>query len=432
MRVSRRSRCRLRLLPANAAAVVRRGPTALVQRRCVQPRRRLLGGSRLTLKRPATIGRTVDLSGRHLVPAFGEAHNHNIPGTRRAGHHPPLPRTGHLLRDDPGQFAGGARRDPRRCVNHAALRPRGVCEWHLHRAGRTSHCARRAEHRARRYERRPIATAASSIPCHRPTTSIARWWTAVAPQHPDFIKLVLAYRRTASPASHVRHRIGTGSIPRSCRIWCKLAHRHHLRVSAHVESAYDFEVAVKAGVDVIAHLPGFWPDPGAIAAKGTGIYTISEARRASRRSVTSPSLRRLASRCTVSPLRPPATDAGPPRACRPQAAVARDLPPQSRRAGRNGVRIAIGSDQFRSTSDRRSTRDRTGRSHAQSRSSAGPLVGCGRGDPAIDGAVRPRRERPGRFSRARWGSARGLQRHHANHVCGSRTARNWPLPAGDH
>ena len=37
-------------------------------------------GSRITLKRPRTVHRTVDLSGRYLVPAFGEAHNHNLPG----------------------------------------------------------------------------------------------------------------------------------------------------------------------------------------------------------------------------------------------------------------------------------------------------------------------------------------------------------------
>jgi hypothetical protein len=36
-------------------------------------------GDRLTLKNPSKVDRTVDLTGRFLIGAFGEAHNHNIP-----------------------------------------------------------------------------------------------------------------------------------------------------------------------------------------------------------------------------------------------------------------------------------------------------------------------------------------------------------------
>jgi hypothetical protein len=41
-------------------------------------------GDRLTLKRPARVDRTVDLTGRFVTGAFGEAHNHNIPGVDAA------------------------------------------------------------------------------------------------------------------------------------------------------------------------------------------------------------------------------------------------------------------------------------------------------------------------------------------------------------
>ena len=37
-------------------------------------------GDRLTLKRPKAIDETVDLAGGWVTGAFGEAHNHNIPG----------------------------------------------------------------------------------------------------------------------------------------------------------------------------------------------------------------------------------------------------------------------------------------------------------------------------------------------------------------
>src|SRR3972149_7897596 len=37
-------------------------------------------GDRLVLTKPRTIDRVVDLAGGYVTPAFGEAHNHNIPG----------------------------------------------------------------------------------------------------------------------------------------------------------------------------------------------------------------------------------------------------------------------------------------------------------------------------------------------------------------
>src|SRR5690242_1016974 len=35
-------------------------------------------GNRLTTKRPARVDRVFDLSGKYVVPPFGEAHNHNL------------------------------------------------------------------------------------------------------------------------------------------------------------------------------------------------------------------------------------------------------------------------------------------------------------------------------------------------------------------
>jgi len=42
----------------------------------------------------------------------------------------------------------------------------------------------------------------------------------------------------------------------------RMAHTSGLRVAAHVDSAADFEAAVRAGVDQIAHLPGYFPHHG--------------------------------------------------------------------------------------------------------------------------------------------------------------------------
>ena len=105
-----------------------------------------------------------------------------------------------------------------------------------------------------------------------------------------------------------------------------------------MESAYDFDVAVAAGADLIAHLPGFWPDADRIKAKGAGIYRLSE-----------DAVRRAARQGTVV-ITTVNTD------------VLRNATPEVRARvfdvlrwnfdvlKRHGVKIAIGSDQTRSSS----------------------------------------------------------------------------------
>jgi imidazolonepropionase-like amidohydrolase len=168
------------------------------------------------------------------------------------------------------------------------------------------------------------------------------WRDSVRRQHPDFIKLILVYSedRVAGvprPTDTDRHGLDPALVPDIVN----KAHADGLRVSAHVESAFDFDVAVKAGADVIAHFPGFWPAEERIKAKGWGIYEISDeiAAEAGRRHVTvvttiGESLRLMET---------------------PQGAALRDpllkvYRQNFERLRRHGVRLAIGSDQFRSTS----------------------------------------------------------------------------------
>jgi imidazolonepropionase-like amidohydrolase len=105
-----------------------------------------------------------------------------------------------------------------------------------------------------------------------------------------------------------------------------------------VESAYDFEVAVAARADVIAHLPGFWPDAARIKAKGPGIYRISEdaAGRAARQGTAVVTTVGDALRTNSTPgAREQIIDA-----LRWNFVILK----------RHGVKVAIGSDEYRSTS----------------------------------------------------------------------------------
>jgi predicted amidohydrolase YtcJ len=296
-------------------------------------------GDRLTLKRPRALDRTVDLAGKYVTGAFAEAHNHNIPSrdtdeTIRTylqqgifyvmiqANVPEAPRQLAARINTPGtvdvSFANGLFTAPgghptalvRRNIKNGGMTEADFNGGFLH----------------------PVATKAD----------VDREWDAwIRTQKPDFIKLVLAYSedRVAGlprPDSD-RHGLDPGLAAHIV----KRAHGDGLRVSAHVESAYDFDVAIDAGADVIAHVPGFWPDEARIAARGTDLYKISEAaaREAGRRRVAvvttvGEALRLIADEKHAA-LRAPVLDVYRHNF----AALAR-----------HGVRIVIGSDQFRSTS----------------------------------------------------------------------------------
>lgn len=292
-------------------------------------------GDRLTLKNPSRVDRTVDLTAKFLVGAFGEAHNHNIPSdnTDRTirtyleqgifyvmiqTNVPGAPAKLKALINRPDSvdvlFANGSFTAP---DGH----PTALVRRNIANGGMTSE-----------------DLDGGFLQPLRSREDIDRIWaTRIKKQRPDFIKLTLAYSedRVAGlprPDSD-RH----GLDPSLTSYLVGKAHRERLRVSAHVESAYDFDVAVAARADLIAHLPGFWPDAVRIKAKGPVIYRISEdaARRAARQGTVVIT--------TVGDVlrQSPTPDA------REQVDVLRwnfDV------LKRHGVRIAIGSDEFRSTS----------------------------------------------------------------------------------
>jgi hypothetical protein len=291
---------------------------------------------RLTLKNPSKVDRTVDLTGTFVTGAFGEAHNHNIPSddtdrTIRAylGRgifyvmiqtnvpEAPTKLKGLINRPDSVDvlFANGSFTAP-------GGHPSALVRRNIANGGMTSE-----------------DLDGGFIHSVRSQEDIDRVWsTRIKKQQPDFIKLTLVYsedRVAGVPRPETdRH----GLDPSLAAYLVDKAHRDRLRVSAHVESAYDFDVAVAAGVDLIAHIPGFWTDPDRIKAKGLGIYRISDdaARRAARQGTV------VVTTIGTEDLR----NAAPDR----RAQVLEVLRWNFDVLKRHAVSIAIGSDQFRSSS----------------------------------------------------------------------------------
>jgi len=74
-------------------------------------------------------------------------------------------------------------------------------------------------------------------------------------QGADFVKLFMLYAEDYEQPDFVQ---GRGLNPIFVRPIVESAHKRGLPVTAHVQSAYDFGIAVAAGVDEIAHLPGYY------------------------------------------------------------------------------------------------------------------------------------------------------------------------------
>lgn len=295
---------------------------------------------RLTLKRPRAIGRTVDLAGGYVTGGFGEAHTHQVAsgdadasirtylqqGIFYVMSQENVPQARGRLAGKvnvPGSvdvaFANGAFTAP-------GGHPTALVQRNISQGGMTIEDLNGG-----------FLFSVASI------ADVEAAWTKVRAQRPDFIKIILTYSedRVAGvprPATSDRHGLDPSLVPAIVR----LAHRDGLRVSAHVESAYDFEVAAKAGVDLFAHLPGFWPDPARIASKGIEIYRISEA------SATTAGRRRARAVTTIMETLQ-VTGEGKEFAQFRQPML--DLYRHNLTTlAAHGVTIAIGSDQFRTTS----------------------------------------------------------------------------------
>jgi Amidohydrolase family len=110
-----------------------------------------------------------------------------------------------------------------------------------------------------------------------------RAWPLLLAGHPDFVKVFLVHSdeyaaRRDNPALSPKQR---GIDPALVPAIVALAHAAKLRVSAHIENAHDFHVAIAAGVDDIAHMPF-------VAAEQPETYRLADAdlRAAAARGVT--------------------------------------------------------------------------------------------------------------------------------------------------
>ncbi|QDW66684.1 amidohydrolase family protein [Luteimonas granuli] len=221
---------------------------------------------------PARIDRREDLGGRWVVPAFAEAHNHNLQNAWGAGRWRDM-----YLRDGvfhAAMLCGDA--EGNQAVREALAgrdAPRVVFTSCV--SSSDGHPLRMAlrEYRQADPDTGPEVVHDRHYVVMDTPADVAAKWPLVQAARPDLVKAILLHSedptRRGDPAMYGVN----GLEPEVLPVLVERARADGLRVAAHTESAADFAVAVGAGVDIIAHLPGyrFWPG------KTGGDYRIDDA-----------------------------------------------------------------------------------------------------------------------------------------------------------
>jgi len=176
---------------------------------------------------------------------------------------------------------------------------------------------------------------------------LKRKWPAIIGNKPDVIKIFLLDTEHFEEKKKSTNTIDDkGLDPALVPAIVRLAHGSGLRVAAHVETAADVRVAVAAGVDIIAHLPGLAPKADESPARYE--LTESDARVMARKGVSMIATAWLAERLAA------------PKPWLKGAEAMADVAQLERaqkiqRAGLNllkshGVRITVGADLFETAS----------------------------------------------------------------------------------
>ena len=218
---------------------------------------------RLTKRPPAGLVQTVDLAGLYMVPPFGEAHNHNVEGPWNV-----QAVAQRYLQD--GVFYVKNPNDVRdfaQQIKHAVNVPTSIDATFAH-AGLTGH----GGHPVALYE--DVLRIGRYEPAVGPIErgwfenrsyvlvdteiELEAKWPMIVSGRPDFLKVYLVHSEDDGKSSETlpdHHR--QGLHPELLPGIVARAHAAGLQVTAHVETAADFRQAIRAGVDELAHVPGW-------------------------------------------------------------------------------------------------------------------------------------------------------------------------------
>lgn len=218
---------------------------------------------RLTRTPPSGRIETVDLSGLFVLPPFGEAHNHNVEGPWN------LQTVSQRYLTDGVFYVKNPNnvRDFALQIRSVVNRPTSIDATFAHAGltGNGGHPIALYEDvlRVSRYEP-VIGTIKQGWFENRAyivietEADLDAKWSLITSGRPDFVKVYVVHSEDEDVSREApQRRSRTGLHPRLVPLIVAKAHAAGLQVTAHVETAADFRHAVRAGVDEIAHVPGW-------------------------------------------------------------------------------------------------------------------------------------------------------------------------------
>ena len=230
----------------------------------------------LTSKQPLHVDRVFDLSGKYVVPPFGEAHNHNLDWSsdeRFARVNKMYLEAGIFYVKNPNSLLRSKQ------PTGAKINLPDTVDGILSNGGLTGSGGHPIEIVTPQRGFKPEDGEGGFYYVIDNADDLKRKWPIIRAGRPDFIKTYLIYSEEYAKRKDDKAYDGwKGLDPAILPEIVRRAHRDGLRVSTHVESSADFHSAVAAGVDEINHLPGFRPDRNDIASYANlSQYQISEA-----------------------------------------------------------------------------------------------------------------------------------------------------------
>lgn len=221
---------------------------------------------RFVAQKPKRVNRRMEIKGQFLIPPLGEAHNHNLQNAwgfsqfARAYLQDGVFYAAMLCGDpqgvEPVRKLAGAADTPdvafvTSCITSSDGHP---LEMLLRPATDTQPAVTVAD----------VADKAVLV-MDNPAQVREKWPLLLARAHgkdSELVKVVMSYHEREDLRGRPELMGKLGLRPEVVAEIVRLAHQSGWRVAAHVDSAADFDAAVRAGVDQIAHLPGYFPHHG--------------------------------------------------------------------------------------------------------------------------------------------------------------------------
>ncbi len=202
-------------------------------------------------RKPARVNRKMDMRGQVLINPLAEAHNHNLQTAWGWG------QFADKYIDEGVFYAAMLCGDP---ASVAEVRPLAATPEAPDVSFVTACITASDGYPLAAVLPNPSAEAAAAqnqvVLIDSPEQAIQQW-PAIKARGGTWLRLVLAH--SERPELHGRPdtfgRLGVR--PDTALTLTRLAHAESMRVVAHVETAADFDAALAAGVDAIAHLPGY-------------------------------------------------------------------------------------------------------------------------------------------------------------------------------